>query len=105
MKIIAFGDIHGCFQAAKAAISLSEYLGVKPVFLGDYIDRGPSGMKTIQAFVEAKADHPDWIFLRGNHDQMLLDLINGQRHPDGFDERTEKEEYTEWRNTTFDYKK
>jgi serine/threonine protein phosphatase 1 len=28
--------------------------------------------------MDAKTNHPDWIFLRGNHDQMLIDLILGR---------------------------
>ncbi len=46
--------------------------------------------------MQAQVAHPDWIFLRGNHDQMLLELINGQPHPDGFDERTREEAFAEW---------
>jgi serine/threonine protein phosphatase 1 len=82
MKIIAFGDIHGCYHAAEAAVRLAEKLKAGAVFLGDYIDRGPSGMKTILALIKARRAHPDWIFLRGNHEQMLMDLIDGKSRPD-----------------------
>lgn len=76
-KIIAFGDIHGCYQAAKAAVKLAKKENAKAVFLGDYIDRGPDSIKTLEILIEAKKNNPKWIFLRGNHDQMLLDLIKG----------------------------
>jgi serine/threonine protein phosphatase 1 len=76
-KIIAFGDIHGCFEAARSAIQLAEELNAQAVFLGDYVDRGPSAVKTLRALIRAKENHPGWVFLRGNHDQMLLDLIKG----------------------------
>ena len=89
-KVIVFGDIHGCYKAANTAITLAEGLNVSAIFLGDYVDRGSSSMKVLEILINAKEKHPDWIFLRGNHDQMLLDLINGNKHPDGFDERTEK---------------
>jgi serine/threonine protein phosphatase 1 len=95
-KHIAFGDVHGCYKAAETAIKLSEKLNATAVFLGDYVDKGPSSMKVLEVLINAREVHPDWIFLRGNHDQMLLDLINGQKHPKGFDERTEKEAYAEW---------
>jgi serine/threonine protein phosphatase 1 len=76
-KHIAFGDIHGCYEAAERAVQLAEELKAKAIFLGDYVDRGPSAVKTLRVLIRAKENHPDWIFLRGNHDQMLLDLING----------------------------
>lgn len=76
MKTIAFGDIHGCFKAAKKAVELAEDLCLQAIFLGDYVDRGPSAIETLRVLIQAKENHPDWVFLRGNHDQMLLDLIN-----------------------------
>jgi serine/threonine protein phosphatase 1 len=76
-KTIVFGDIHGCYKAADAAVQLAKIENAKAVFLGDYIDRGPDSIKTLEILIEAKRDNPDWIFLRGNHDQMLLDLIMG----------------------------
>lgn len=76
MKSIAFGDIHGCYKAAETAVKLAEELKVQTIFLGDYVDRGPSAVETLRVLIQAKENHPDWVFLRGNHDQMLLDLIN-----------------------------
>lgn len=83
---IAFGDIHGCYHAAQTAISLAEDIGAQAIFLGDYVDRGPSAVKTLNLLMEAKAKHSDWIFLRGNHDQMLIDLIEGRYQPEDFGE-------------------
>ncbi|GAB2622585.1 metallophosphoesterase [Belliella aquatica] len=73
--ILAFGDIHGCALAAQRAVKLAEELSVQAVFLGDYIDRGPSPMETLEILIRAQQKHPDWIFLRGNHDQMLIDIV------------------------------
>jgi serine/threonine protein phosphatase 1 len=75
--ILAFGDIHGCFKAAETAVNIAEEKNAQAIFLGDYIDRGPSAVKTLHVLIQAKKNHPDWIFLRGNHDQMLIDLILG----------------------------
>ena len=75
--ILAFGDIHGCFKAAETAVIVAEEKNTQAIFLGDYIDRGPSAVKTLHVLMQAKQNHPDWIFLRGNHDQMLIDLILG----------------------------
>lgn len=68
-NIIAFGDIHGCFQALEKAVEIAKKLKAKVVFLGDYIDRGPDSIKTLDVLMKVKEENPDWVFLRGNHDQ------------------------------------
>lgn len=80
-RIIVFGDIHGCFKAAERSVQLANEEKALAIFLGDYVDRGPDSIKTLEILIEAKKKNPDWIFLRGNHDQMLLDLINGITEP------------------------
>lgn len=80
-KFIAFGDIHGCYKAAETAVKLAKNENALAIFLGDYVDRGPDSIKTLEMLIKAKKDNPDWIFLRGNHDQMLLDLILGNQMP------------------------
>ena len=80
-RIIAFGDIHGCFKAATSAVQLANKEKALAVFLGDYVDRGPDSIKTLEVLIEAKKQNPEWIFLRGNHDQMLLDLIFDKQNP------------------------
>lgn len=47
------------------------------IFLRDYLDRGPDNIKTLQILIRTEKKNPNWIFLRGNHEQMLLDLILG----------------------------
>jgi len=78
---LVFGDIHGCYKAAAKAVELTKTENAIGVFLGDYVDRGPDSIKTLEVLIEAKKQNPDWIFLRGNHDQMLLDLILGATEP------------------------
>jgi serine/threonine protein phosphatase 1 len=51
--------------------------------LGDYVDRGPDSVETLDVLMSAANKNPEWIFLRGNHDQMLLDLIEGNAEPNG----------------------
>ena len=95
-KIIVFGDIHGHFKAAERAIRLANEEKATAVFLGDYIDRGPNSIKTLEILLDAKKLNSDWFFLRGNHDQMLLDLILGKQLPnmefDVFSGRTSNSE-------------
>ena len=85
---LAVPDLHG---AAALTRHLGEVLGQagRPVvFLGDYVDCRESGqdyssMETIELLLSFRAQHPDWVFLRGNHELMLLEDLD---RPEG-DER------------------
>ena len=72
--IYAIGDIHGCLNALE---DLLIKLPLKPedelVFLGDYIDRGPNSKGVIDYLLRNR--QPNWQFLRGNHEQMLLEWL------------------------------
>ena len=96
MKYIVFGDIHAFPAAAATAIHFSQNNNMTAVFLGDYIDRGSQNMETLKILSNAAIDNPDWSFIVGNHDKMLIDLINGKSHPEGWDARTKKESFPEF---------
>ena len=67
-KVYAISDIHGMYNLWRQVIdSLDETDTL--YMLGDAADRGPDGWKIIK---EALAD-PRVVYIRGNHDQMLLD--------------------------------
>ena len=72
--IYAIGDIHGCLNALE---DLLISLPLKPedevIFLGDYIDRGPDSKGVVDYLLRNKK--PNWHFLRGNHEQMLLEWL------------------------------
>jgi len=81
MSLIAIGDIHGC---ARSLDLLVERLGPTVddhlVFVGDYTDRGPDSKGVIDRLIameqaSAAETGPRCSFLRGNHDQMMLDYI------------------------------
>lgn len=75
-KIIAIGDIHGCVRTLKTLWSkLKPYKDATHVFVGDYIDRGPSSKEVVDFLLDVRYDR-ECIFLRGNHEQMLLDAIS-----------------------------
>jgi serine/threonine protein phosphatase 1 len=76
-RLFAIGDIHGCVD------ELSRLLDAIPagaddtvVFVGDYIDRGPSARRVIELLL-------DWrtrtaaraVFLKGNHEDMALAFL------------------------------
>jgi len=78
-QLIAIGDIHGCVESLKALWKkLQSYPDAKIIFIGDYLDRGPDS-KGVVDFLIAHQNDRDCIFLRGNHEQMLLDSLDSNR--------------------------
>ena len=67
------GDIHGCYLSLKQLLET-----IQPnkedhlIFLGDYIDRGPNSYEVLELLIELDSQL-NCHFLRGNHEQMLLD--------------------------------
>ena len=68
------GDIHGMRSALNTLYFhiYENYKISKLVFLGDYIDRGSESKGVIDFLLELKESS---IFLIGNHEQLLLDII------------------------------
>jgi len=76
-SLIAIGDIHGCPRSLEAMIAKIDEQGYGSrtiVFVGDYIDRGPDSKGVVDFLMEFREER-DCIFLRGNHEQMLLDAV------------------------------
>jgi len=77
-RLLAIGDIHGCLEQLQELLDL-----VAPtdrdqvVFLGDYVDRGPASAGVIDCLIEFGVRHPATVFLRGNHEQMFIDYLDG----------------------------
>lgn len=79
-RIFVFGDIHGVVDEPKRLIEFleeKEELSSKDhlIFLGDYIDRGKDSKGVIDLMLELKSEYPKTIFLKGNHEDMLLDFV------------------------------
>jgi serine/threonine protein phosphatase 1 len=78
MRTLAIGDIHGCNAALVNLLKV-----VQPsredriIFLGDYIDRGPSSREVIETLLELQKSCSS-IFLRGNHEVMILAARNDE---------------------------
>ena len=76
-RLLAIGDIHGYLDKLTRLLEI-----VLPterdrvVFLGDYIDRGPDSCGVIKKLMEFGHEHPNAVFLRGNHEQLLLDAVD-----------------------------
>jgi len=74
-QFIAIGDIHGCRESMVALLEkLRPYYDRTFVFVGDYIDRGPASKQVVDYLLDFQQE-VDCVFLRGNHEQMLLDAF------------------------------
>ena len=64
-KIFAIGDIHGTADKLRALMEKIpiDFTSDLLVFIGDYIDRGPSSFEVVDYLVELKKEHPGVIFL------------------------------------------
>ena len=85
-QVFAVGDIHGCNSLVKKIhkkiLNKSEKVTGNKIliYLGDYIDRGSNVRETIDTIINFKPRNFKCVFLRGNHDQMLLDFVNNKRN-------------------------
>ena len=80
MKTFVVGDIHGrCAQL----LNLLNMLPREPdtdtlVFLGDLIDRGADAPGCVDHILKMCSENPERVIcLRGNHEQMLMDFLDG----------------------------
>src|SRR5688500_7791566 len=82
MILHAIGDIHGRRDLLDRAIATIDEAGGPArrivIFLGDYIDRGPDSRGVIERLIRLRETSRDeLVFLRGNHEQILLDVVDG----------------------------
>lgn len=78
LRIYAVGDIHGRVDLLNELLAridgdIARRPTVRPVyvFLGDYIDRGPSSRETIDRLIEHRGTHES-VFLKGNHELIAI---------------------------------
>jgi len=68
------GDIHGHADKLQSLLSKLDLTNQDTlIFLGDYIDRGPQVKESLELLMSL----PNSIFLRGNHEQWMLGLMDG----------------------------
>lgn len=76
-SVFAVGDIHGCAAELRALLSILPIdASSTVVFLGDYIDRGPSSKEVVDVILELKR-RCRVVTLMGNHESMLLEFLDG----------------------------
>lgn len=74
--MFAIGDIHGHLRPLQQLLeALSINAKDQLVFLGDYIDKGPQSYQVLECLIQFKKTHPHTVFLRGNHEQWLLNWL------------------------------
>ncbi|MBN8548471.1 MAG: serine/threonine protein phosphatase [Deltaproteobacteria bacterium] len=79
-RLFAIGDIHGCPDELEFLLEyLRNTLNIddqdQVVFIGDYIDRGVSSKAVLECLLRFQKLQPKTIFLRGNHEDMLLGFL------------------------------
>lgn len=80
MKTFVVGDVHGRFAQLQCLLEMlpRDEASDTLVFLGDLIDRGPDAPGCVAFVSELERKNPERVrCLRGNHEQMLLDFIDG----------------------------
>ncbi|MEX0642237.1 MAG: metallophosphoesterase family protein [Pirellulales bacterium] len=81
-RVIAIGDVHGCATALRKLIEI-----VRPeprdtlVVLGDCVDRGPESRQVVDDLL-ALREKCRLIPILGNHEEMMLNFLDGRPQPD-----------------------
>ena len=83
VRVYAIGDVHGRFDLLRILLDRIEAddrarapAETHVVLLGDLIDRGPGSAEIIGFFLDATPGFARFHFLMGNHEEMLLRLID-----------------------------
>ena len=83
-RVYAVGDIHGRVDLLVRMQRLIEQdaatageLDLVLVYLGDYVDRGPTSNDVLDRLIDAPLQGLRTIHLQGNHEAMMLDFVAG----------------------------
>lgn len=76
-RTLAISDIHGELELFERLLEKAGYdpSADRLVLLGDYIDRGPHSMQTLERMMELRAAGA--IVLMGNHEDLMLRALDG----------------------------
>lgn len=90
-KIVAISDIHGHYDEMMALMDKVvnewdvDFSKDKIVWLGDYCDGGYKTRQVITQLMKWQKMYPHWVFLKGNHDEMMLLAENQLHHSEIFE--------------------
>lgn len=69
VRLIIVGDLHGDYASLCSVLNIADPAKDGILFLGDYADRGESGVEVIEAVDNLLKSHPQNVFaLEGNHE-------------------------------------
>lgn len=79
-RVFVIGDIHGCADELHHLLEFikkEERFGPRDllVCIGDYIDRGIESKTVVTELLEHQKSFPNTVFLKGNHEDMLLNFL------------------------------
>ena len=90
-RLLVIGDVHGCLIELENLLWKLRYQVQQDrlVFVGDLLNKGPSGAETLSFVNDLKDDGGDVIYVRGNHDEKYLQFYhqfskrirNGEKPP------------------------
>ena len=70
-RLIAIGDIHGCFYALDAVLKAIEPKSAdRIVFLGDMIDQGKESREVLERIIALRQEC-NVVLIQGNHEEMM----------------------------------
>lgn len=79
LRVYAIGDVHGRHDLLASLLdkiaSDSAGSNAQIVFLGDYIDRGADSRAVLDTLIDG-IETKGWVCLKGNHEAMLLGVID-----------------------------
>lgn len=85
-RVYAIGDIHGCLDLLDRLLTRirEDDRGRTPaetqlIFLGDLVDRGPDSCGVVKRLMTLKASGAAAVFLKGNHEEILIRTWEGDR--------------------------
>ncbi len=79
-RLVGLGDLHGHFRELLALYQQVFDGGFDPerdtlIQLGDCVDGGPDTKSVIQWCIDMQRRYPHWVFLKGNHSDLMLDAL------------------------------
>lgn len=76
-RTLVIGDIHGGLRALQQIIQRAEVTTIDTlIFLGDYVDGWSQSPEVLDFLIELQKQQT-CIFIKGNHDELLLDWLTG----------------------------
>lgn len=74
-RVIAIGDIHGCFEALKSLVDAIVPTSADTIIgLGDVVDRGPNSKSCVELLLELRS-RCKLVLIKGNHEEMMLSVV------------------------------